>query len=120
MTRPFQRAERGMSEAIQWAVLAPVVMAALLGVIEAGVWLHARTVVQQAALTAAETQALHGVSPGAAEQVVAQMTSELLDVRTTNAVGADAISVTVRARVPLALDLGLTEVSATASRPRER
>lgn len=109
-----------MSEALSWAVLAPVLLMTLLGVIEAGVWLHARSTVQQAALTAAEIQALSGAPAGSAEQVVSQMTPELVEVRTSTAMGADSVAVSVSARVPLALDLGLAQISATATRPRER
>lgn len=109
-----------MSEALTWAVLAPVLLLALLAVIEAGVWLHARSVVQQAALTAAETQALDAAPAGSAEQIVSQMTAELTEVRTTTSVSAESVAVTVSARVPLALELGLAQVSASASRPRER
>lgn len=109
-----------MSEALSWAVLAPVLLLSLLGVIEAGVWLHGRSVVQQAALTAAETQALDGAAAGSAERIVSQMTGELVEVRTITSIGAESVVVTVHARVPLALDLGLAQVSASATRPRER
>ncbi|SER96545.1 TadE-like protein [Propionibacterium cyclohexanicum] len=109
-----------MSEALSWAVLAPLLLVTVLGVVDAGVWLHARSIVQQAALTAAEDQALAGVPDGSAERIVEQMTGELLDVTTSTSTTDELVSVTVEARVPLALDLGLGEVSARAVRPRER
>ena len=41
--------ERGVSESTQWALLIPVVMLVVLGTIQAGIWLYARTVAGQAA-----------------------------------------------------------------------
>lgn len=115
-----RRDERGLSQSIQWAVLAPAIMLALLGAIDAGVWLHARSIIQQAAMTAAETQALADEGPGRAEEVVRSMTGELADVTTSVDAGPTQVTVTVRARVPLALDLGLARVGASSTRARER
>ncbi|WP_260283269.1 TadE/TadG family type IV pilus assembly protein [Propionibacterium freudenreichii] len=115
-----RRDERGLSESLQWAVLAPVLMLIVLGLIEAGVWLHGRSIVQQAALTAAETQALSGISSDAAEKVVADMTGQLEAVRTHSLVSDTEISVTVEATVPLPLDVGLGDVTVTATRVKEQ
>ncbi|SBN42523.1 Hypothetical protein PFR_J18_185 [Propionibacterium freudenreichii] len=115
-----RRDERGLSESLQWAVLAPVLMLIVLGLIEAGVWLHGRSIVQQAALIAAETQALSGISSDAAEKVVADMTGQLEAVRTHSLVSDTEISVTVEATVPLPLDVGLGDVTVTATRAKEQ
>ncbi|WP_316671205.1 TadE/TadG family type IV pilus assembly protein [uncultured Propionibacterium sp.] len=114
------RDERGLSQSIQWAALAPVVMFALLGAIDAGVWLHARSVVQQAAMTAAETQALADQDPDLADEIVRSMTGELTDVTATVETGPAQVTVRVEAGVPLALDLGLARVGASSTRAKER
>ncbi|MBE6476731.1 MAG: pilus assembly protein [Propionibacteriaceae bacterium] len=111
--------ERGLSQSAQWAVLAPVVMLTLLGVIDAGIWLHARSTVQQAAMTAAESQALAGQDLGQAERIARSMTGELAEVAVTVETGTGRVTVNVEARVPLALDLGLARVGASATRATE-
>lgn len=112
--------ERGLSQSLQWAVLAPAIMLTLLGVIEAGVLLHARSVVQQAAMTAAETQALADEGPGRAEQVVRSMTGELTDVQANVEKSPAQVTVRVEASVHLVLGLGPARVSASSTRARER
>ena len=111
--------ERGLNQSAQWAVLAPVVMLTLLGVIDAGIWLHARSTVQQAAMTAAESQALAGQDLGQAERIARSMTGELAEVAVTVETGTGRVTVNVEARVPLALDLGLARVGASATRATE-
>ncbi|RLP08506.1 TadE/TadG family type IV pilus assembly protein [Propionibacterium australiense] len=111
--------ERGLSQSAQWAVLTPVVMLALLGVIDAGIWLHARSTVQQAAMTAAEVGALAGQGRSQVEQCVRSMTGELTDVTTTVEDAPGRITVRVEARAPLALDLGLARVGASSTRATE-
>lgn len=119
-TPRITRLERGMSESMQWAVLVPVIMLTLLGCIDAGVWLHARSVVQQAALTAAETQALAGSSAGQAELVAEQITEDLDQVQIITSHDGQMITVSITARASLALDLGDAQVQASATRAVER
>lgn len=115
-----QGGERGMSESLQWAVLAPMIMLLLLGLIETGVWLHGRSIVQQAALTAAETQALVGAPSSSAESTVEQMTDELESVHTYCITTEADVTVTVTADIPLPLDFGFGQVTVSATRAKER
>ncbi|MDN5565044.1 MAG: pilus assembly protein, partial [Luteococcus sp.] len=62
--------ERGLSESLQWAVLLPVVMLTVLGIIQSGIWLHGRSVAANAALAGAEAQALSGAGGGTGARVV--------------------------------------------------
>mgnify|MGYP001764810424 CR=1 FL=1 len=45
--------QRGLAESTQWALLAPSLLFLILGLVQLGVWLHARTVVASAAAATA-------------------------------------------------------------------
>lgn len=49
--------ERGMSQSVSWAVLAPLVLGVILLAIAAGVHAHAKSAAQQAAMAGAERAA---------------------------------------------------------------
>lgn len=116
------RGERGLSESLQWSVLYPLVLLMIVGIIQAGVLLHGRTVVAAAALAGAEAQALakagDGAARSAAEAILAPDDVQLEAIE----VGGDQATVTVRvvARVPVFLDFGQSRVEATATQPREQ
>lgn len=116
------RSARGMSESVQWAVLTPLLLSLILGLIQGGIWLHGRTVASNAAIAAAEEAALLDGSPadagGIAERIAAQ--GGLLDVRVDVAQSATSATVTVSGRMPLVVDLGQVRISQQSIRPRER
>lgn len=117
------RDERGLSESVQWAVLAPVLLMVLLGALQVALGWHARNVAFNAAAAAAEAEAAYGSRPGdgrAAAQGVLR------------AGGLDGASVvvlpvgmhvraTVSGRAPLVVaELGIGRVEQSVTVPRER
>lgn len=117
---PVPRTERGMSESIQWAVLLPVLLLGVLGIIQAGIVLHARTAAHHAALAGAEAQSLSGQGSGVAERVARDVASQagLLDVQ-VRVGGAGQVAVDVEARVDSFFPIGPRTVHAHAEMPRE-
>lgn len=117
-----RRDSRGLSESVQWALLTPLILLCVLGLVQAGVVLHARNSVRQAALAGAETQALLGADPtfGAATAERVARAGDLSDVTTQVQLGPELVTVTVTGRARIFFDLGQGRVSATATWPRER
>lgn len=118
---PGSRTERGMSESVQWAVLTPVVLLAILGLIQTGIWLHGRTAAANAALAGAEAQSLSGASGGAGERVARRVAEQagLLDVQVNVGRGQREVSVEVSARVDSFFTVGQTRVHSRAVMPQE-
>ncbi|MFZ2261164.1 TadE-like protein [Luteococcus japonicus] len=112
--------ERGLSESLQWAVLLPVVMLTVLGIIQSGIWLHGRSVAANAALAGAEAQALSGAGGGTGARVAREVAEHggLREVQVQVGGGRD-VSVAVTARVDTFFDLGRSRVIAHAEMPRE-
>ena len=97
-------------------------MLATLGIIQSGIWLHARTVAFRAATVAADAaRGSYGstADPEAAARGIAE-SGGLKQVQVSVARRAAVVDVTVRARAVLILDLGLGSLTATASTPVER
>lgn len=113
--------ERGVSESLQWAILTPLILMTLLGTIQAGIWLYGRTVVQNAAVLAAEEAALHSRvgDPGASAKQMAER-GGIRQVSVDLTVSTAEVRATVTGRVPLFFDIGQSRVYAEATRPRER
>lgn len=111
-----------MSESVQWAVLLPLLLFLILGLIQGGIWLHGRTVASNAAIAAAEQAALLEGSVADArligEKVAAQ--GGLADVQVVVAQAATRATATVTGRMPTFLDVGQTLVREQSTRPRER
>lgn len=110
--------QRGISESTQWALLAPLLMLLTLGLVQLGVWLHARTVVGEAAATVADLMA--SGSPGAAaagERLVA--TAGLDEVAISSVVSGGTVVVTVSGRVPIFFDIGQGRIVERAVLPAE-
>lgn len=114
--------ERGLAESTQWALVMPVTLASLLGLVQTGVWLHGRTVASEAAATAAGLQAGDPAPDHAAERVARDLAHRggLEDVEVLTVVGPDAVSVTVTGRAPVFFDLGQSRLREKAVLPRER
>lgn len=111
-----------MSDSVQWAVLVPVILLTVLGLIQVGIWLHGRSVASNAAVAGAEQAALLGASGPAAKAVAQKVASDggLKDVNIRLTVGPDRVRMTVSGRMPTFFDLGQGKVSEGATRPLER
>ncbi len=114
--------ERGVSESTQWALLIPVVMLVVLGTIQAGIWLHARTVASQAAGAAAEQIAWSRSSSREACRGGrrAARCGRPLDPAVQIDRSGGNVRVTVIGRPALIVDLGLGAVTEHVLMPLER
>lgn len=112
---------RGMSDSVQWAVLTPLILLCLLGVVQAGVWMAGRSAAQQAAMAGAERAAILGGSAvdarDTAYRVAAQAGLRSVVVEVSEA--GPGVDVVVRAEVGSLLPGSLDRVSADAHRPKE-
>lgn len=116
------RDERGVSDSLQWAILTPLLLLTVLGLIQTGIWLHGRTIATNAAIAAAEDAALLDGTADAARALASGVASDggLADVSVTVTQGTESARVVVTGRMPTFLDLGQGRVSEQATRPRER
>jgi len=116
------RDQRGLSESVQFALVWPVLMLVTLGIIQAGVWLHARNVAQRAVTAAVDSARGSSGSASQAQELGADLarTGGLTDVSLSVSRGATSVTATVTADVPLILDLGLGRLQESASAPLER
>ncbi|GAA1390735.1 TadE/TadG family type IV pilus assembly protein [Luteococcus peritonei] len=117
----MRRTQRGLSESVQWAVLAPALLLVVLGLVHGGIWLHGRTVAAQAALAGAEAQAVAGAGSGIAEGIASQVAAEggLKDIQVSSGRSGDEVVVEVRGRVDSFIPSGLTQVQSRAWMPAE-
>ncbi len=111
--------QRGFAESTQWAVLTPVVLLLVLGLVQVGVWLHARTVAAEAAATVADLSAAGSSSAQAAGRRVAALAG-LEEVQITTSTDTESVVVTVSARAPLFFDIGQSRIVERAVLPREK
>lgn len=111
--------QRGFAESTQWAVLTPVVLLLVLGLVQFGVWLHARTAAAQAAATVADLSSAGSSAAQAAGRRVA-VAAGLEDVEIATAIDAESVVVTVTARAPLFFDVGQGQIMERAVLPREK
>jgi Flp pilus assembly protein TadG len=116
------RDDRGLTESVQLAILWPLLMLATLGIIQAGIWLHARNVAFRAATVAVD--AARGSYGSAADaEAAARGVAEaggLKQVQVSVIRRVAIVDVTVRASAVLILDLGFGSLTANASAPLER
>ena len=121
--------ERG-SVALELAIVAPVLMLLVLGVLQFGLWYHAQNVVQTAALEGARVAAAEDGTAGAGKsralEVLQEGLGQAADVEgATASIDQDAARVEVTAQLPGLLPIpGLRSFSlsfeATAFRERFR
>lgn len=113
--------ERGVSESLQWALLIPVLMLVVLGTIQAGIWLHGRTVVAQAAGAAAEQVAWGRGSDGDAAAMARRIADSggIQGAQVVVGRSAGSVRVTVTGRAALIVDLGLAQITEHAVMPLE-
>lgn len=114
--------ERGLSESTQWAILVPVLLVLVLGLVQLGVWLYARSVASQAAAAVADLRAA-GVRHQAEAKHVGERIATgggLAEVAISFQDDADTVVVTVSGRAPLFFDIGQGLVLERAVLPLER
>jgi Flp pilus assembly protein TadG len=111
--------QRGASESTQWAVLTPVLLLLILGLVQLGVWLHARTVASQAAATVADLSANGDSDAVAAGRRVADA-GGLEQIAITTEVRSGVVVVTVNARAPMFFDIGQGNITERAVLPLEQ
>jgi 3-keto-L-gulonate-6-phosphate decarboxylase len=90
----------------------------VLGLVQLGVWLHARTVASQAAAVAADLSSYRSVDAEGAGTRVA-VAGGLQQVSISTVVDGDFVVVTVSGRAPLFFDLGQGQITEKAVAPRE-
>lgn len=111
--------QRGISESTQWALLTPLVMLLTLGLVQLGVWLHARTVASDAAATVADLMAAGDPAAAGAGQRIASG-GGLQQVTVTSTRDGELAVVTVTGRVPIFFDLGQGRIAERAVLPVEQ
>lgn len=110
--------QRGISESTQWALLTPLVMLLTLGLVQLGVWLHARTVAGEAAATVADLMAAGSLGAAAAGERVASA-GGLQQVAISATRDGGLVVVTVTGRVPIFFDVGQGQIAERAVLPAE-
>ncbi len=114
--------QRGVAESTQWAILLPVLLLLVLGLVQLGVWLHSRTVASQAAAVAADLRATGPAAEAAARQAGRRVAAQggLEQVEITLAAEEGHLVVTVSGRAPLFFDIGQGLVIERAVLPLEQ
>jgi hypothetical protein len=114
--------ERGLSSSTQLAVVFPLLMLLTLGIIQSGLWLHARNVAQRAATAAVDVSRGSYGTAGEGEQRARDLAAAagLTDVVVHVDRGPQRVTAVVSAHATLVLDLGLGRIEETAAGPRER
>lgn len=113
---------RGGSSAISTVLLVGVMGLAIIGTFQATVWWHGRGAALHAAAAAAEAERVLTPSSGAGQQAAAAVASQtgLVDPQVSVSRSATEVTVTVTARVPLFIDIGLGRFTEHVTMPRER
>jgi len=110
-----------LSESVQWAALGGAFLAAMLGLIEAGLVMHARSVVVQAALAGAGAQSAWQAAPDAGTTAASEVASAggLNNVEITVKVSGGDVTVLVRGDAPAIIGWVAPRVQAESTRPME-
>lgn len=118
----LSRDQRGLSQSVQLAVVWPLLLLVTLGLVQAGIWLHARDVAERAATAAVDVARGRDGTPAAAEELARDLarTGGLEDVSVQVTWTATQVTATVTAEAPALLDLPLARILETAAAPRER
>lgn len=105
-----------MSESVQWALVWPLVLMAVFGVIQSAIVLQARSAVAEAARAAVRAQSLVGAQGGDALDAARQVAgpSGVHDIAVSVHGSGGLVTVEVRARAPVFLDLGSVPLRARA------
>jgi Flp pilus assembly protein TadG len=116
------RDERGLSQSIQYAVILPGLMLVTLGIIQTGVWIHGHNVAIRSANAAADAARGSYGTTADAQSIGKKLAASggLTNVNVTVTKGPTRVDITVSARAPLFFDVGLGQITETASVPVER
>ncbi|MCL1841442.1 MAG: pilus assembly protein [Propionibacteriaceae bacterium] len=111
-----------MAESVQWAILMPLVITCLIGIVGVCLWLSGRSAAQDAAFAGAESGAVFGADAGQAIAAATQVAtaSGLDDVEVQVESQDGQLVVEVSARVQTFLPNGVDpRVHGRATRPKE-
>lgn len=113
--------QRGVAESTQWAILLPVLLGLVLGLVQLGVWLYSRTVAGQAAAVVADLRASGPAAEAAAREAGRRVAHSggLEQVVINVDAHAGGLVVTVSGRAPLFLDFGQGAILERAVLPLE-
>lgn len=119
--RTLARGERGGAQSTGFVLIAPALMLAIFGGMQVAVWYHAKDVVLSAAQTAADTERVAGQGGGGAAAAAAVANrGGVNDVTVAVDRGAATVTVSVRGRAQMFIDLPLSTITQTVTVPRER
>lgn len=105
-----------------FAVVTPVLLLMVFGVIQAGIWWHGRHAAEQAADTATDIARSYRSATSQARDAgthvarQAGLTQVVVSIHRTH----QQVTVTVTGRTPMPLDLGWGSIAETATAPMER
>lgn len=118
---PSARSERGLSQSVQWVLLAPLIVLMISGIVQAAAILQAQQVARSAAMAGAEAEAWYQAPAGSGGAVAqrAAVGSGLRDVTVSVTRSSGVATVTVTGSADLFLDFGQGRVSRTAVMPLE-
>jgi Flp pilus assembly protein TadG len=125
MTKPARsRSDRG-SLSLEVAILMPMVLLIVFGVVQGAVWYHARTVATAAANEAAAAARAENASTGqgsaAAQTVLSRNSDVLRDSNVSVSRDANTVTVTVTGKAAVILtNWRVFNISQTVTSPRER
>lgn len=116
------RDSRGLSQSLQLALVWPLLLLSTLGLVQAGLWLHARNVAERAAIAAVDEARGSQGSPDTAREVAVGLADAagLQHVVVAVTRSGTRVDATVSAEAPSILELGLGRVREQASAPLER
>ncbi|WP_028707748.1 TadE/TadG family type IV pilus assembly protein [Propionicicella superfundia] len=122
MTRPERRDERGLADSTAWALLMPLLLALILGLLAVGLWMYARMGAATAAAVAGDTAAAATGDPDEARRKAIRIAENAgvreIDVSISRADGL--VTVTVRGNAVLPVEVGgLGRIHEQATRPVE-
>jgi len=111
-----------MSDSVQWAMLAPVVLLTVLGILQLGLWGYARTLALNAAGAGAEEAAPATATLTGGEAVATYLARKggLVELSVSCGLRAGAVTCRVGGTVPGLIDVGVNRIDAQATRPKER
>lgn len=119
--RRAARDQRGLSDSVQWTLLTPVLLLAVLGTIQAGILMHGHNVAENAAQAAAQAESAYQAGGTGTEQALAiAQVGGLVDTRVAVRRGPTKVEVEVTALIPIFFDLGQGRVTEIASAPIEQ
>lgn len=121
MTSGPRHRERGLATSTAWAVLVPLLLTLILGLIQTGAWLHARMATTTAASTASQQLAALNPSEPAARDAATRIAAQagLTDIEFTATRTTTEVTVTITGTA-LSLIPGTVRISAQATHPLER